>query len=285
MDVIKLLGEIQITESKNRHVRNEQLLEPMCVPVLRRSFTVMGDNEIRHISCVTTDMVWINDQSGRIILTNPNGEHLHIFKDTNSYTGGHSMTLEGNLIYIDRFNNVNQLSTDNIITLIKIAESWKAKCVYCSPSNGDLLVGMNVYYFDQDKMFIEAKVMRYNSTKQQIQFIENCNTRQKLYIFPKYITENHNGDVIVSDLNHGIVVTDREGKHRFFYTGPSSGPRLSPRGVCVDAISNILVCDIKSKTIQMIDKDGHFFYHCCSPIKTKSMYQEVWIMTTEITFF
>ncbi|XP_062574080.1 uncharacterized protein LOC134235921 [Saccostrea cucullata] len=258
MDVIKLLGEIQITESKNRHVRNEQLLEPMCVPVLRRSFTVMGDTEIRHISCVTTDMVWINDQYGRIILTNANGEHLHIFKDTNSYTGGHSMTPEGNLIYIDRFNNVNQLSTDNIITLIKITEPWKAKCVYCSPTNGDLLVGMNVYYFDQNKMFIEAKVMRYNSAKQQIQFIENCNTRQKLYIFPKYITENHNGDVIVSDLNHGIVVTDREGKHRFFYTGPSSGPRLSPRGVCVDALSNILVCDIKSKTIQMIDKDGHF---------------------------
>ncbi|XP_061188730.1 uncharacterized protein LOC133196898 [Saccostrea echinata] len=65
-----------------------------------------------------------------------------------------------------------------------------------------------------------------------------------------------NKDVIVSDLISGIVVTERGGSHHFSYTGPTSGSRLSPLGICVDALSHILVSDTKSKTVQIIDKDG-----------------------------
>lgn len=75
-----------------------------------------------------------------------------------------------------------------------------------------------------------------------------------------YITENSNGDIVVSDWNRSLVVTDCGGRHRFSYTGHPTGSGLSPCGTCTDVFSNILVCDKKTHTVQMIDKDGTFMY-------------------------
>ncbi|XP_061165869.1 uncharacterized protein LOC133196899 [Saccostrea echinata] len=106
--------------------------------------------------------------------------------------------------------------------------------------------------------YTEAKVMRFSSTGQEIQVIQHNNTGKKLYKFLAYITENHNGDIIVSDLQNGVVVTERGGGYRFSYTCHSSGSRISPQGICVDVLSHILVTDDISKIVQMFDKDGHF---------------------------
>lgn len=64
-------------------------------------------------------------------------------------------------------------------------------------------------------------------------------------------------DIVVSD-SGAVVVTDHEGTHLFSYTGHPSGSLLQPGGICTDALSHILVCDVRSNTVQMIDKDGQF---------------------------
>ena len=80
-----------------------------------------------------------------------------------------------------------------------------------------------------------------------------------LYKNPIFITENNNGDVVVSDSeNSAVVVTDRKGTHRYTYTGPQTESGLDPRGICCDALSNIPVCDIKTNTVQIIDEDGNY---------------------------
>ncbi|XP_065932482.1 uncharacterized protein [Magallana gigas] len=136
-------------------------------------------------------------------------------------------------------------------TFIERTDStWRPRCVYWSPSTGDLLVGM--YTIDT------GKVTRYNQSGQLTQTIQYHNTGRGLYSIPRYITENNNGDVVVSDLS-GVVVTERGGRHRFSYTGPPSGSRLLPCGICTDALSHILVCDVR--TVQMINKDGRFLSH------------------------
>ncbi|XP_062584964.1 uncharacterized protein LOC134246599 [Saccostrea cucullata] len=91
-----------------------------------------------------------------------------------------------------------------------------------------------------------------------IQTILQDNTGQRLYRYPGYITENRNGDVIVSDRWCGVVVTDSRGRYRFSYTGPPSGSRLVPHGICTDALSHILLCDSKTYTVHIIDKDGNY---------------------------
>ncbi|XP_062570674.1 uncharacterized protein LOC134232704 [Saccostrea cucullata] len=130
---------------------------------------------------------------------------------------------------------------------------WEPRCVYSSPSTGDLLVAMYNIYTNR-----QCKVVRYNSRGEKIQTIQYKNIGQILYSRPLYITENRNGDVIVSDAVHdAVVVTDCGGRHRFSYTGPPSGSQLLPKGICVDALSHILVCDLYSNKVQMIDQDGH----------------------------
>nr|XP_034309430.1 uncharacterized protein LOC105324216 [Crassostrea gigas] len=53
---------------------------------------------------------------------------------------------------------------------------------------------------------------------------------RELYGRPDYITENNNGDVVVSDFWYDVVVTERGGRHRFFYRGPP-GSELQPHGI------------------------------------------------------
>lgn len=46
---------------------------------------------------------------------------------------------------------------------------------------------------------------------------------------PRYITENNNGDIVVTDFDIGpgaVVVTNENGSHRFSFTGHPSGSEL-----------------------------------------------------------
>ncbi|XP_065930294.1 tripartite motif-containing protein 3-like [Magallana gigas] len=107
------------------------------------------------------------------------------------------------------------------------------------------------------KYTVTGRVVRYIQRGQLTQTIQNDNTGRGLYRLPNYITENNNGDVVVSDSN-AVVVTERGGRHRFSYTGHQSGSGLRPRGICTDALSHILVCDLITLTVQMLNKDGQF---------------------------
>ena len=77
-----------------------------------------------------------------------------------------------------------------------------------------------------------GKVNRFDKKGKITQSIGNENNN--LYKFPRYITENVNRDVEVSDLKQHkgkIVVTDNSGRHCFSYTGPPSGSGLEHRGI------------------------------------------------------
>ncbi|XP_062619375.1 uncharacterized protein LOC134280940 [Saccostrea cucullata] len=104
----------------------------------------------------------------------------------------------------------------------------------------------------------KGRVVLYSDKGHHIQTMQHDNTGQDLYSVPRYITENRNRDVIVSDWHHGVVVTERSGKHRFSYRGPTSRHRLLPCGICTDPLSNILVCDAGSHTVHLVDVDGNF---------------------------
>ncbi|XP_062612894.1 uncharacterized protein LOC134274638, partial [Saccostrea cucullata] len=107
-----------------------------------------------------------------------------------------------------------------------------------------------------------SKLNRYSNRGHHIQTMWLHNMGKKLYRDLRYITENRNGDVIVSDWNgidHGtLLVTERGGSHRFSYTGHPSESRFQPLGICTDVLSHILVCDWNAATVHMVDKDGHF---------------------------
>ncbi|XP_062591225.1 uncharacterized protein LOC134252737 [Saccostrea cucullata] len=211
-DVIKLLSKIQITERRKRQVRDEDLLVLMSTPVLRKmvKLKMSGGNTLQQLTS-EANYNWYN------------------------ICGAHTVNNKGELIYKGTSNSIIKLSTDNRTqsTLIKGTDPWEPVCVYSSPANGDLLVGMLSYV---DKT---CKVNRYNSTGQHIQTIQHDGKGQQLYRVPRYILENPNRDIIASDYNQ-VVVTDDGGKHRFSYTGSPSESRLQPNGICTDALLHIL---------------------------------------------
>ena len=69
-----------------------------------------------------------------------------------------------------------------------------------------------------------------------------------------FITHNNNGDILVYDSIHRVVVvTSGEGRHRFSFAGPPSGSGRIPRGICTDAVSTIRVCD---PAVHMLSENG-----------------------------
>lgn len=218
-----------------------------------------------HIACVSTDHVWISDRY-KLVLTNTTGETKHSLMDiyTGFFNGVHTVNSESELIYIDKDHYIKKLSTDMKTTTIFIEKKeskWKPRCVYWSSSSRNLLVGLT--------NFCIGKVTRYNRIGQLIQTIQQDSSRLNMFKEINYLTENNNGDIVVSDYMHesgAVVVTAKGGRRRFSYTGNPSGSGLQPNGICTDAMSNIIVCDDRTDTVQLLDKDGQFL----SKIMTKS---------------
>ena len=218
-----------------------------------------------HISYLTPDRVWVSDENNVFLIDTTTGEQLHKVQDTiyNPQSGIHTVNKYCELIYIDKDFKINKLLKDRkrTSTIIKNTYSvWKPQCVYCSLSTRGLLVGM--YSFDKDTDTHKGEVTRYNNFGQHTQTIPHNDTPHEFYEFPHYITENNNGDIVVSDLYRGpVVVTSSKGIHRFSYTGIPMGSRLVPYGICVDALSYILVCignDENTNTVHMLTEDGQF---------------------------
>uniref|UniRef100_K1RWT6 Uncharacterized protein n=1 Tax=Magallana gigas TaxID=29159 RepID=K1RWT6_MAGGI len=252
--VMESLSGIPTPGTEKPQQGNQCLLKLMSPPELLHSHTLTGVEYCGHISCVTSDWVWVSD-GNNLILTDTTGDLVHRVEDSRSglhCRGFHTVNSESELIYIHRKHKINKLSKDmkTTITFIKRTyTTWRPQCLYWSPSTGDLLVGMCYIHTGT------AKVTRYNQSGQLTRTIQHDNTGRGLYRYPHYITENNNGDVVVSD-RRAVVVTEPGGRHRFSYTGPPSGLGLEPGGICTDALSHILVYDGRTKTVQMLDKDG-----------------------------
>ncbi|XP_078341881.1 uncharacterized protein LOC111101543 isoform X3 [Crassostrea virginica] len=290
--LVNLMKEIRLVPSGiPRRAGVEDLLTLLSSPVLQKSLSVTGVKECLHISCVTPDRVWVSDWDKLILTDTATGKQLHSVENSlDSGSGLHTVNCEGELIYIDKEDNIIKLCNDmeTTTTLIKHADkTWKPRCVYCSPSSGDLLVGM----CREDEDTSTGKVMRYNNTGKYKQTIpHDDNTPHTLYKSPWFITENNNGDVLVSDMVYygAVVVTSGEGVHRFSYTGPPpSGSGLFyplwPEGICTDVMSHILVSDFMYPgTVQMLDRDGQFLSYVLTR-QTPGMYYQPLGLSYDVT--
>ena len=76
---------------------------------------------------------------------------------------------------------------------------------------------------------------------------------------PWGVAFNHAGEIVVSDVDSGSVLSPNGTKLRSFGTGGSGpGQFIDPRGVAVDDEGNILVADRDNDRIQKFTNDGQF---------------------------
>ena len=248
---------------------------------LTSTIEVSGMDYIHHISVVSPDKLWVSkwrklqqvDDTGHVIRTLDDEYEYY------SEGGGHTVSVEGDLVFIARVRNsvqstasdglgsqyiysiLKMTSDGSITTLLRTPDLFPIS-IHSSRINGDLLIGLFYHSFPRT-----GRVMRCDKTGKKIGDIEFDEEGEELYGYPQYITENRiNGDIVVSDGYKGvIVVVDRSGRHRFDYRGHSTDQSFYPMGVCTDLLGRILVSHIGYDDdgddvccISLLDQDGRF---------------------------
>ncbi|XP_078311623.1 uncharacterized protein LOC111137609 [Crassostrea virginica] len=248
--------ERQFEESKEKSDVKQTLSLSSSVTKVRE-YSVPGVGNVYHVSVEKSGRLWVSDFEGNLVQTDLQGKQLQKIQTSGRTQGYHTATQDGDLIYIDKDKRVIfRITPDKKITEFIKTGDWTPLSVHSSRMNEGILMGM----FKDGK----AKVTRYSKTGKEIQNIQRDNQGQELYMYPRYITENINGDICTSDWNKdAVVVVNKSGQHRFSYTG--QGSRFPPYGICTDVLGHILVCDNYSDTVHLLDQDGGFLSFILSP--------------------
>uniref|UniRef100_A0A8W8LU17 Tripartite motif-containing protein 3 n=1 Tax=Magallana gigas TaxID=29159 RepID=A0A8W8LU17_MAGGI len=228
----------------------ELLDEPELVATIQT-----GHKFLCNVTCLNDVTVWTSGMTSDIKCFNDKGSLLQTIhkKCPNDI----AVDNDGYLLYIcGATRTVNKVKNGHTEELIRF-QGWKPNQL-CVTSTGDLLVTM---YSDDET---QSKVVCYSGSteKQTIQFDGDGKPLYSGNSRIKYISENRNHDICVSDSGAGtVVVVNQDGKLRWRYTGHPSVTKnqtFVPRGITTDSQSRILTADRNNLCIHILDQDGQF---------------------------
>ncbi|XP_078327089.1 uncharacterized protein LOC144623045 [Crassostrea virginica] len=204
----------------------------------------MYNNRLYDMAVTDGQKVWMGGNSYQLKLFDLQG---HLERTiTITCAGTYICMYNKQVVYTDRGDDiVKKISDDDTVVTMFTTGYWKPYGITGSAS-GDLLVCLC-----KDD---QSKVVRYSSTGTVLQEIQYDSQCQPLYLDAYYITENINGDIIVTDFKMKKVITvDRLGIFRYSYSG---GKNAS--SVATDSVGQVYVTDYQGEKIHMLDRDGRF---------------------------
>nr|XP_022328648.1 uncharacterized protein LOC111127660 [Crassostrea virginica] len=191
--------------------------------------------------------VWMGGHSRELKLFDLQG-HLHRTV-TITCTGIYICLHNKQVVFSDNLNKaVKRVSDDDTVLTVFETKDWNPFGI-TGTASGDLLVCLR-----KDD---QSKVVRYSSTGTVLQEIQYDSQCQPLFQLAWYITENVNGDVIVTDLKRNVVVAvNRLGVFRYSYGGKKRTSELF--SVSNNTVGNVFITDFRGDKIHMLDQHGKF---------------------------
>ncbi|XP_062578103.1 E3 ubiquitin-protein ligase TRIM71-like [Saccostrea cucullata] len=207
-----------------------------------------------YVTCRGDRSAFISGDGPGILLIDRSGTELDSIC-TDSKPWGLGVMQDGSLIYSD--------GSDKVIYRVSLNKE-KTKLInaeygprgLCCIRSGDFLVCMG--------LFNAARMVKYSKTGTKIQEFETDKTGERLFIHPRFICENVNEDICISDLNlmnNNVVVLNKSGYLRFRYDGNATGTLkegFQPHGVATDSLGHILIADNANNAVHLISQDGNF---------------------------
>ncbi|XP_056013661.1 uncharacterized protein LOC125673876 [Ostrea edulis] len=235
--------------SEDPVISNHKMLEvPRVITAIDTGFPASEKNNRLYDNAVVDDnRVWMGGASYELKLFDFQG-NLH---DTVSIpTQGLYLTVYNkHVIYTEQASrSVRRVAKDKTIQTMFTTGGWLPRGI-TSTASDDLLVCLR-----KDD---QSKVVRYSGTGAVLQNIQYDSQGQPLYRDATYITENVNGDIIVTDWKKkAVIAVDRLGIFRFSYSGRDN--KFDVSAVTTDPVGHIIVTDYKGDKIHMLDRDGRF---------------------------
>ena len=241
---------------------------PHLITVIATEYT-----ELYKVVCLSNDEIWTCSLDKILKLYNKQGELLKSFKTkSGSNPADIAVTRSEDLVYSDysdsTINLVSKAQVQSLVTILGrkpsihikpliTLQGWRPHGL-CSTTSGDLLVIMD----SDDRK--QTKPVRFSGSteKQIIQWdVQGYPLYSSGKILNKYLSENRNLDICVSDCHaSAVVVVSSAGKLRFRYTGlPTTTKRpFYPRDITTDSQSKILTADGNNHCIHILDQHGSF---------------------------
>ncbi|XP_056015628.1 uncharacterized protein LOC125675254 [Ostrea edulis] len=236
--------------SEDAVISNHKILEvPKVITAIDTGFPVgKNSNRLYNIAVMDDNKVWMGGASAELKLFDFHG-NLH---DTVTITthGMYLTVYNKHVVYTawGSNNTVYRVAADKTIQTMFTTGEWRPRGI-TSTASDDLLVCLR-----KDDQY---KVVRYSSTGTVLQEIQYDSQGQPLYRDATCITENVNGDIIITDWKkNAVIAVDRLGIFLFSYSG-----RDKPFFACAvttDPAGHVIVTDLKGDKIHMLDRDGRF---------------------------
>lgn len=217
-------------------------------PILKTTVTL--SDWIYHISCVSTKRMWVSSIHS-LFETGETGKNLMNIDDADTTPiGNHTITNDGDLLFFKQFH-VYSLNSSGQMKRLNIGP-YPLSCIHSSKMNNDILIGSSNI------------VTRHSKQGEQLQEIKLDGKGRPLYGKLHYITENLNGDIIVSDNEkQSVISVNKAGNFRFAYPGCNCSTEFKPCGIDTDIHGQIMVCNasLEDPSVYLLNLNGQYLMH------------------------
>lgn len=239
----------KLEETELRDQQMQVLEMPTVTSVIDSGFPINEQNKNRLYDLAITDdnKVWMGGHSKELKLFDLQG-NLH--RTVHITCIGLFLCVHNNhVVYSDFADKSVKIKPDsNVVVTMFTTKDWNPSGLTRTGS-GDLLVCL--------QLGDHSKVVRYSSTGTVLQSIQYDSYGQPLYESPKYIAENVNGDVIVTDWKkNAVIAVNRLGIYRYSFLWKEGKSFVC--SVATDLVGHVLVTDFLGIKMCILDRDGRF---------------------------